>query len=196
VWSSPQCAPLSTEEHRLCQLIAKIRVCQTSPGQPAVPASRRNHLTCAVLPRKSLGQTGISARPGPGQYARSMPRAAEQEPGSAQDWQAPAATGPVRARLRPPGSKSVTNRALVLAALAGSPTVITNPLRARDTRLMARALRALGARIDDGENGGGPDGGTGWDGGATGGGDTGDRGDVPAWRVTPGRPAGPATVDV
>jgi 3-phosphoshikimate 1-carboxyvinyltransferase len=41
----------------------------------------------------------------------------------------------------------MTNRALVLAALAGGPTVITGPLRARDTRLMAGALRALGAHI-------------------------------------------------
>ena len=86
-----------------------------------------------------------------------MPTAAEPEPGSAPDWQAPAAAGPVRARLRPPGSKSVTNRALVLAALAGSPTVITSPLRARDTLLMAGALRALGAQIDGGENGDGGD---------------------------------------
>ena len=39
----------------------------------------------------------------------------------------------------------MTNRALVLAALADGPTVITGPLRARDTRLMAGALRALGA---------------------------------------------------
>ncbi len=109
-----------------------------------------------------------------------MPRGAEPEPGSAPDWQAPAAAGPVRAGLRPPGSKSVTNRALVLAALAGSPTVITNPLRARDTLLMAGALRALGAQIDDGGTSDGTDG----------------DGDVPAWRVTPGRRTGAATVDV
>lgn len=78
-----------------------------------------------------------------------MHGAAESERGPAPDWQAPAAAGPVRARLRPPGSKSVTNRALVLAALAGGPTVITSPLRARDTELMAGALRALGTVIDE-----------------------------------------------
>src|SRR5258708_5445129 len=78
-----------------------------------------------------------------------MHGAAESGRGSAPDWQAPAAVGPVRFRLRPPGSKSVTNRALVLAALAGGPTVITNPLRARDTLLMAAALRALGSGIED-----------------------------------------------
>src|SRR5215469_14830334 len=80
---------------------------------------------------------------------------AESGRGPATDWRAPAAAGPVRARLRPPGSKSVTNRALVLAALAGGPTVITNPLRARDTLLMAAALRALGATIEDASAGAG-----------------------------------------
>jgi 3-phosphoshikimate 1-carboxyvinyltransferase len=48
-----------------------------------------------------------------------------------------------------PGSKSITNRALILAALADGPTTITGPLRARDTELMAAALRALGAGIDE-----------------------------------------------
>jgi 3-phosphoshikimate 1-carboxyvinyltransferase len=64
------------------------------------------------------------------------------------DWPAPAAAGPVQARLRLPGSKSITNRALVLAALADGASVITGPLRARDTDLMASALRALGTVIE------------------------------------------------
>lgn len=42
----------------------------------------------------------------------------------------------------------MTNRALVLAALADAPSVIDNPLRARDTDLMAAGLRVLGAQID------------------------------------------------
>lgn len=63
------------------------------------------------------------------------------------DWQTPAAAGPLRAQLRLPGSKSMTNRALVLAALAEDQTVITGPLLARDTRLMASALSALGCEI-------------------------------------------------
>ena len=41
----------------------------------------------------------------------------------------------------------MTNRALVLAALADGPTTISNPLLARDTELMAAALRALGAQV-------------------------------------------------
>jgi len=62
-------------------------------------------------------------------------------------WRAPAAQGPVRARLRLPGSKSITNRALVLAALSDSPSVIRGPLRARDTSLAVAALRVLGCSV-------------------------------------------------
>ena len=47
-----------------------------------------------------------------------------------------------------PGSKSLTNRALVLAALADGPSTVTGALRARDTVLMGRALASLGAGID------------------------------------------------
>ena len=64
-----------------------------------------------------------------------------------QAWASPAAAGPVSARVRLPASKSVTNRALVLAALGDGPAVIANPLRARDTALAAGALRALGSEI-------------------------------------------------
>jgi len=59
-------------------------------------------------------------------------------------WRAPAAHGPVRATLRLPGSKSITNRALILAALSDSPSVVRGALQARDTALAAEALRALG----------------------------------------------------
>jgi 3-phosphoshikimate 1-carboxyvinyltransferase len=48
-----------------------------------------------------------------------------------------------------PGSKSLTNRALVLAAIADGPSVVSRPLRSRDTLLMAAALTSLGTRIDD-----------------------------------------------
>ncbi|TYL45924.1 3-phosphoshikimate 1-carboxyvinyltransferase [Nocardioides sp. BGMRC 2183] len=68
-------------------------------------------------------------------------------------WAAPTATAPVAARVRLPGSKSITNRALVLAALAEGPSVVRRALRSRDTELMASALRALGAAVDtSGEN--------------------------------------------
>jgi 3-phosphoshikimate 1-carboxyvinyltransferase len=64
-------------------------------------------------------------------------------------WRVPTAPGPVRARLRLPGSKSITNRALVLAALSDSPSVISGPLRARDTQLAVAALRVLGCSVSD-----------------------------------------------
>jgi 3-phosphoshikimate 1-carboxyvinyltransferase len=67
-----------------------------------------------------------------------------------------------------PGSKSVTNRALVLAALGDGPSRVRAPLRARDTVLMATALTALGVDVaDDGKD----------------------------WVVTPGALKGPASVD-
>lgn len=87
-------------------------------------------------------------------------------------WHLPHAAGPVSARVRLPGSKSITNRALVLAALGSAPSVIENPLHARDTHLAVAALHALGATVSDFD-------GTGW-------------------RVTPGsvEPGSVVTVDV
>ena len=55
------------------------------------------------------------------------------------------------ARVSLPSSKSLTNRLLVLASLADSPSVLRRPLVARDTRLMADALTALGADIAQGD---------------------------------------------
>jgi 3-phosphoshikimate 1-carboxyvinyltransferase len=63
-------------------------------------------------------------------------------------WPAPRAHGPVDATVTLPGSKSLTNRALVLATLADGPSVVRRALRSRDTSLMAAALSALGATID------------------------------------------------
>ena len=62
---------------------------------------------------------------------------------------APTAPGPVDAEAVLPGSKSLTNRYLVLAALSGSTSRLRRPLRSRDTLLMAQGLRQLGAGIDD-----------------------------------------------
>jgi 3-phosphoshikimate 1-carboxyvinyltransferase len=84
-------------------------------------------------------------------------------------WPAPRAGAPVDATVRVPGSKSITNRALVLAAIADSPTVLHQPLVSRDTELMVAALRSLGIGIAAEDN---------------------------SWRVTPGRLHGPAHVDV
>lgn len=65
------------------------------------------------------------------------------------NWPAPSTTAPVNATVAVPGSKSLTNRALVLAALAtpqGS-TTISGALRSRDTDLMIGAVQALGAEV-------------------------------------------------
>lgn len=64
-------------------------------------------------------------------------------------WPAPTTVRPVDATVTLPGSKSMTNRALVIAALATEPTLLRRPLRSRDTLLMAAALRSLGAEIND-----------------------------------------------
>jgi 3-phosphoshikimate 1-carboxyvinyltransferase len=66
-----------------------------------------------------------------------------------QSWAAPRATAPVRAAVRLPGSKSLTNRLLLLSAIADGPSRVVAPLRARDALLMADALRALGVSVED-----------------------------------------------
>ncbi len=67
-------------------------------------------------------------------------------------WTAPHATAPVHATVTVPGSKSQTNRALVLAGLAATQghgaSTISGALRSRDTDLMIGALRTLGLRVD------------------------------------------------
>ncbi len=65
------------------------------------------------------------------------------------EWRAPIAQETVHATVSVPGSKSETNRALVLAAISVGPSTITGGLDARDTRLMRAALRQLGVQIED-----------------------------------------------
>jgi len=64
-------------------------------------------------------------------------------------WEAPVADAPLAARLTLPGSKSLTNRELVLAALADGPSTLRRPLHSRDTSLMVDGLRHLGVGIDE-----------------------------------------------
>ena len=92
-------------------------------------------------------------------------------------WAVPAAAGPVSARIRLPASKSVTNRALVLAALSDRPARIANPLRARDTLLAAAALRAMGTEIAEDAGEAAP-------------------GLASGWRVTAGQPPAGSRVSV
>jgi 3-phosphoshikimate 1-carboxyvinyltransferase len=65
-------------------------------------------------------------------------------------WQAPSTTSPVDAEVHVPGSKSQTNRALVLAALAtpSGTSTVSGALRSRDTDLMIGALRTLGVSLE------------------------------------------------
>lgn len=67
-----------------------------------------------------------------------------------QNWSAPSTTAPVDATVTVPGSKSLTNRALVLAALATAqgPSTVSGALRSRDTDLMIEAIRALGVTVN------------------------------------------------
>lgn len=51
-------------------------------------------------------------------------------------------------RIRVPASKSLTNRYLLLAAMASGPSVVVNPLDSRDSQLMLSALTALGAQVE------------------------------------------------
>ncbi|WP_037365424.1 3-phosphoshikimate 1-carboxyvinyltransferase [Amycolatopsis orientalis] len=64
-------------------------------------------------------------------------------------WTAPVAGASLDAAVRVPGSKSITNRAYVLAALASAPTRVRHPLDSRDTRLMLAALASLGALSEE-----------------------------------------------
>jgi 3-phosphoshikimate 1-carboxyvinyltransferase len=57
-------------------------------------------------------------------------------------------TGPLRSRIRPPGSKSITNRALVCAALARGESLLTGALDCDDTQVMIDALGQLGLEVE------------------------------------------------
>jgi 3-phosphoshikimate 1-carboxyvinyltransferase len=76
---------------------------------------------------------------------------------------------PVQAEVTIPGSKSVTNRALILAAQAQSPSILRKPLISRDSELMSAGLTAMGISI---------------------------RAEEESWVVTPARLRGPARIDV
>ncbi|MBX9471238.1 3-phosphoshikimate 1-carboxyvinyltransferase [Microcella sp.] len=87
--------------------------------------------------------------------ARFSPYGDEERPGTAEgldeagNWPAPRATTRLDARVALPGSKSLTNRELVLSALADGPSLLRRPLHSRDSMLMIEALRSLGVVIDE-----------------------------------------------
>jgi len=71
------------------------------------------------------------------------------------NWSAPFRGGltsvgePINARISIPGSKSATNRALILAAIAKTPSRLRKPLSSRDADLMVKGLQSLGCKIDE-----------------------------------------------
>jgi 3-phosphoshikimate 1-carboxyvinyltransferase len=85
--------------------------------------------------RRQHAPTGLHGRPCAWNDVRVTP------------WPAPVADGPVRGCVAVPGSKSVTNRALLLAALSGGPATVTGAPPTRDTALMVDALCALGVPV-------------------------------------------------
>jgi len=68
-------------------------------------------------------------------------------------WPAPSVHHAISAQVTLPGSKSLTNRELVLSALAASPTQLRKPLESRDSQLMIEAIRKLGTQINRDEYG-------------------------------------------
>lgn len=101
---------------------------------------------------------GYSPQPSPaeaipssdGEKAAPGPRTAgSQSPVTARHWEAPASPSPVHATVMIPGSKSLTNRKLVLAALADGPSTLVGPLHSDDSTRMIEALRTLGVEIEE-----------------------------------------------
>lgn len=86
-----------------------------------------------------------------------MPATRPTTPAWPDPWPAPVASGPLDAVVPVPGSKSLTNRLLPLAALADAPTHVHAPLHSRDSALMVGALRALGVAVDAVDDDGRPD---------------------------------------
>ena len=103
-------------------------------------------------------------------------------------WPAPfRGSKPVNARVVIPGSKSVTNRALILAAQATSPSILRRPLISRDSELMVAGLRQLGIdvqeiEVESASTAGSNNGGTSTK--------------ELAWKITPAPLKGPAAIDV
>ncbi|MEU0095679.1 3-phosphoshikimate 1-carboxyvinyltransferase [Kribbella sp. NPDC006257] len=69
--------------------------------------------------------------------------------GNTEGWPAPRPHGAVNGQVTVPGSKSISNRALILAAISDGPSTLSGLLAARDTSLMRSALVALGVGISE-----------------------------------------------
>ena len=108
-------------------------------------------------------------------------------------WPAPfRGSKPVNARVVIPGSKSVTNRALILAAQATSPSILRRPLVSRDSELMVAGLRQLGIDVQEIEVESASAGSASTSSGTSAAHSTKEL----AWKITPAPLKGPATIDV
>ncbi|GEP49279.1 3-phosphoshikimate 1-carboxyvinyltransferase [Microbacterium saccharophilum] len=89
----------------------------------------------------------------------TAPGYSPQSPATRELWSAPVAPDAVHATVTVPASKSLTNRELILAALAEAPSRLISPLHSDDSARMIAALQTLGVQIDevDGEGEFGPD---------------------------------------
>ncbi|MCP3694815.1 MAG: hypothetical protein GY917_21640, partial [Planctomycetaceae bacterium] len=65
-------------------------------------------------------------------------------------FRVPSTSSPLAAEIQPPGSKSITNRAMVCAALAQGPSQLNGTLASEDTLVMIQSLRKLGVTIEPG----------------------------------------------
>ncbi len=70
------------------------------------------------------------------------------DPAAPRGWAAPQASGALRATVRVPGSKSLTNRELILAAIADGPGTLHAPLHSDDSARMVAALQTLGVGVE------------------------------------------------
>ncbi|KHK98884.1 3-phosphoshikimate 1-carboxyvinyltransferase [Microbacterium mangrovi] len=68
---------------------------------------------------------------------------------TAGSWSAPVAPGPLQAVVTVPGSKSLTNRELILSAIAEGPSRLRAPLHSDDSARMTDALRTLGVEVEE-----------------------------------------------
>src|SRR5690606_12430506 len=144
-------------------------------GRPRGPPGRRvAHEPRARGPRRRPGRAPRGRRGAPrgqggaqGRQAHNLTGPGHHGPGGAvlgslgvmttpstrTTWTAPTAAAPLDATVVVPGSKSLTNRYLVLAAVADGTSRLRGALDSRDTRLMAEAIDALGGHVETGEDG-------------------------------------------
>ena len=159
---APTCPSRVTGAGDLCEVRVPVpdRAGRARRGHHAGRHARRQHRRPRDRPLER-GRAGRAHPPRRGRRRRAPPRPAWSTRATGRRsprWSSGAAarpdagrarsTGPLDVVVSLPGSKSITNRALVCAALADGTSTLTNALHADDTEAMVEGLRALGAEID------------------------------------------------